>query len=112
MDVVVLKTNLDEATSLQRNETFYFKDMEDCNRFLEVFEDHFCNVPWKTPEQKTINSIPPIEVQITMNMDPVKRAEKELSWGFNLCKTNNIGETPEQIAFVKDLINRIESRKS
>lgn len=106
MNVVVLKTGLDSRAK------FIFKSMEDCEKFKYVFKDHWCNVPWLVPvfvdEQRYLTDIGEFKII----EDPVQAAEDNLSWGFSLCKRYKIEETDEQKAFVRDLINRIESKNN
>lgn len=82
---------------------FYFHNMKDCNDFLYVFTDHWCNVPWKNPVEAP--NFPEIEKyqRKAMDIDPKQRAENSLSWGFRYVKSHNIGLTNVQKAFVNGI---------
>lgn len=86
------------------NTSFYFDNMDDCNKFLYVFKGHMCNVPWNKPEHVDSKSIPPIKII----QNPKQSAENNLSWGFNACRFANISETPEQLGFIENIIKGIE----
>lgn len=83
---------------------FYFHNMKDCKDFLYVFEDHFCNVPWKTPIELPDNTYVNSDVRRSMDEPPKKRAEDNLSWGFNLERRLSIGMTNGQNDFVESMM--------
>lgn len=82
------------------NITRYFKTIEDCNKYLYVFKDHWCNVPWKDPEEITGFDA---KASVEAINDPIEIANGDLGWGFNNCDLNNIEETKEQ----RDLVSKI-----
>ena len=86
------------------NITRYFKTIEDCNKYLYVFKDHWCNVPWKEPEEIDRFDIKAATVLVN---DPIKIANGDLGWGFNTCDLNNIGETKEQREFVSNIAKEV-----
>lgn len=83
---------------------FYFHNMKDCKDFLYVFEDHFCNVPWKAPIELPDNTYVNSNVRRSMDKPPKKRAEDSLSWGFNLVRRLGIGMTNEQNDFIESMV--------
>ena len=109
MIVLRVKNNINNmSTSYPHKATFYFKNIEDCNKFLYVFKDHFCNVPWETPKEIPDNSIKLSENEKrTLDKDPVKRAQDNLSWGFSLCSYYKIGVSSDQLSFVHSLMEKV-----
>jgi len=79
---------------------FYFRTMEDCNEFLYVFQDHFCNVPWNTPIEVPNTILLEQQQAIAMSASPKERAEKNLSWGFSIAGTSL---TSTQQAYVNEI---------
>ena len=88
-----------------RNETFYFNNIEDCRIFMDVFKDHWCNIIWEKPIEVPDCSIPYEELGFN-NKDPKKRAEDNLSWGFNSLWANPLdgGLNAKQQAFIDEFI--------
>lgn len=87
--------------------TFYFHTMQDCNDFLYVFKDHWCNVPWEKPREVS-DDFPISRIQReSMDKPPKKRAESSLSWGFSLVKRLNIDLSESQNLFVKNMVNKL-----
>ena len=68
--------------------------------FLYVFEDHMCNVLWKTPEIVSDGTIISTESRRELEENPKTKAEKYLSWGFRLTERLNIGLTDAQNAYI------------
>lgn len=96
-----------KAKDLTFGGTFYFHTMQDCNDFLYVFKNHWCNVPWEKPREVP-NDFPIGKSQRkSMNEPPKKRAESNLSWGFSLVKRLNIDLSESQNLFVKDMVDRL-----
>ncbi len=87
---------------------FYFKDIEDCNTFMHVFKDHWCNVEWEHPIEAKSFSMSAIQ-KSKMRNDPKERAESNLSWGFNLCKQLNKDLTDTQRSFIDNMITKEHS---
>lgn len=83
---------------------FYFYTMEECNNFLYVFKDHFCNVKWEKPIELPEDTIIDTYSKQMMDIPPKKRAENNLSWGFSVAGDEL---TAEQSAYVKELIDRM-----
>lgn len=90
-----------EAKDTQFGGIFYFHNMEDCNEFLYVFKDHWCNVSWEDPLVIPDDSNISQEDGKEMDVSPKKRAEENLSWGFNLVRDKDIGLTKVQRFFVE-----------
>lgn len=94
-----------KAKDLTFGGTFYFHTMQDCNDFLCVFKNHWCNVPWEKPREVP-NDFPIGKSQRkSMDEPPKKRAESNLSWGFSLVKRLNIDLSERQNLFVKDMVD-------
>lgn len=89
------------------NTAFYFNNMADCKIFMDVFVDHWCNVPWANPVESDyfygLNSAE----KDRMNIDPKQRAEINLSWGFSLTRFFNIGETEAQKRMLSDILKEL-----
>ena len=86
---------------------FYFHDMEDCDDFMYVFKDHWCNVPWKQPvEIPDDTCIDDYDIN-DMNKPAKERAEDNLSWGFNLVKHLEIGDSKDQLEFARSMANKL-----
>ena len=94
---------LSTDTKLSRNTSFYFNNIEDCKQFLEVFEDHWCNVPWATPKVVKESEVPNNKL-LYINDNPKIRAEQNLSWGFGLVSYLDRDLTPGQRAFIDNMI--------
>ena len=86
---------------------FYFHNMKDCKDFMYVFEDHFCNVPWKAPIELSDDTYVNSDVKRSMDKSPKERAENSLSWGFNLERRLGIGLTNKQNNFVKSMMAKL-----
>ena len=86
---------------------FYFKTMRDCEAFIYVFKDHWCNVEWNEPIERPDFFEMSKYQRESLDKDPKKRAESNLSWGFNLCRKSNIGLTDSQNAFVSAMVGRM-----
>lgn len=85
---------------------FYFHNVKDCREFMDVFKDHWCNVPWKEPIEIPDDTYISSEERRYMDKSPKKRAEDNLSWGFSLERRLGICLTNEQNDFVKSIVNR------
>lgn len=108
VNMVKLKVKESERLSKTMKRVFYFKDMEDCERFLYVFKDHYCNVPWDEPEESDEFSNMDVNDIYDMDEDPVDRADRSLGWGFSLCDSLEIGLTNYQKEEVRMIMNMIE----
>lgn len=86
---------------------FYFHTMSDCQAFLHVFKDHWCNVPWKAPVEATDFPEASVYDREVMDKDPRQRADSNLSWGFNLVQSHGIDDTNKQKAFVNVFIGNL-----
>lgn len=86
--------------------TFYFKTMKECEEFLYVFKDHWCNVPWKKPVEVSDDIKISEYKRNDLNNSPKERAESNLSWGFSNCRFHNIGINNTQSAFVNNFISK------
>lgn len=95
------------STNKVHNESFYFKNDEDCDKFVYVFEDHWCNVKWN---RETIPDLPFIDQNI--HEDPVKRAEDNLKWGFNSSFIDERDKQPtsEQREILHSLMRKGEAK--
>lgn len=94
--MVKLETDLET-----RNETMYFKTMEDCKEYLYVFKDHWCNLPFKDPVEIQDSTIIDSKYRNYLDIPPKQRAESDLQWGFNLVNFLGIGVTKEQKEFLE-----------
>lgn len=85
----------------------YFHTMEDCRKFIHVFKDHWCNIPWKDPVEA--DNFPEMTRyhRESMDKDPVKRAESDLNWGFSLARSIGIGLTSVQITTVDRMMRSL-----
>lgn len=83
---------------------FYFHNMEDCEEFLYVFKDHWCNVPWKEPILISDNEYVCNDYKRYMDISPKKRAEDSLSWGVSIVNYHRINLNEEQNNFIKSFI--------
>lgn len=61
---------------------FYFHNMNDCNIFMHVFKDHWCNVKWEMPIELPDNTKIPDYKRRDMDKNAKERAERSLPWGF------------------------------
>ena len=83
---------------------FYFRTMTECEIFMNVFRNHFCNVPWNTPKIiPDTSELSEYDLKY-LNRDPKIRAESNLSWGFSLVKFNNIDLNEQQMNFINDFM--------
>lgn len=89
-----------------RNSEFYFRSKKECDAFLWVFDDHWCNVPWKKPVEIPDNTPLNEYWKEHINDDPKKLAVEKLNWGFSNCKYNNIGRTASQQSFLDDMVGK------
>jgi len=95
-----------KAKDLTIGGTFYFHTMQDCNDFLYVFKDHWCNVPWEKPREVP-NDFPISKNQRkSMDKSPKERAESNLSWGFDHTKWLEIDLNEKQNSFVKSMVEK------
>lgn len=88
-------------------EVLYFHNMKECNEYLYVFNDHWCNVPWKSPVEIPDDADIPYQDRACMDMPPKKRAEADLSWGFSLVKSLEIELNYEQNKVLTALVNKL-----
>ena len=101
--MVKLETNFNDY----RNEsTFYFRTMDQCSKFLNVFKDHWCNIPWKKPVEISDNTRIPDYALSRLDIDPEQIAISNLSWGFGMTKYYNIDLSKDQKAIVKSMSER------
>lgn len=106
--MVKLRTNFGDY----RNEsTFYFRNMEQCDQFISVFKDHWCNIPWLKPIDLGDNVIIPNYALRMIDIDPKDRAIANLSWGFNMAKVYNIGLSEEQQKALEEMMEQFKSEE-
>lgn len=86
---------------------FYFKNMQDCESFMYVFKDHWCNIEWDRPIEKPDFSEMSEYQRKSLNKNPKKRAEDNLSWGFNLSRHLNLEFTDEEKSFILTMLNKM-----
>lgn len=87
---------------------FYFRTRDDCNKFLNVFKDHWCNIRWKDPVEIPYNTKLSSYDEKTLDEDPKKRAESNLSWGFNLARYYGDDKLkPSQQAFIDKMMKEL-----
>lgn len=96
-----------KAKDLTFGGIFYFHTMQDCNDFLYVFKDHWCNVPWENPKEVSDDFKISESQRKSMDKPPKERAESNLSWGFSLVKRLGIDLTESQNLFVKGMVERL-----
>lgn len=94
-----------EANNAITGGAFYFYNIDDCRKFMYVFKDHWCNVPWKEPVEISDSTYIDSNARRYMSVPPKKRAEDNLSWGFNLVKRLGINLNNEQNDFVNSMMN-------
>ena len=85
---------------------FYFYNMRDCEDFLYVFKDHWCNVPWEKPIEAPSDTLISFYDRKSMDVPPKKRAEDSLFWGFSLVNRLGIGLDDKQISFLNSFVNQ------
>jgi hypothetical protein len=84
-------------TNYTPSSVFYFRTLDDCRKFLYVFKDHWCNVKWKPPVEVPDGTSISSTQRAQIGVDPKKRAEANLSWGFNYARLHgDDGLTPRQ----------------
>lgn len=84
--------------------TFYFHTMKECKKFISTFENYGCNLPWDDPEEVPDNTQIDAFDRAEMRRKPKKRAKDDLDWAYGICKSNNIGFTPEQQEKINQLM--------
>ena len=93
------------------NISFYFNNIEDCNKFLYVFKNHWCNVKWEKPEEIPNNTYIKDYHKRYLGR-PEELAENNLKWGFNSFNddytTNNDNFTQGQLVFSRNMVERIK----
>lgn len=104
MNVVKLETNFKDEMD---QETFYFKGMEECEEFIKKLNGHLCFIPWKKPIEVPISKVPDIKKEY-LNVDPIKRAEGNLSWGFSALRFHNIDNSEKIGKIVSSIMENIE----
>lgn len=95
------------STRIENQNPSFFHTMDDCIKYMKVFEDHWCNVPWDQPREIRDETIPKDKLEKLKRFadkDPKERAEQDLSWGFSLCEVYGIENTAAQKAFVESFI--------
>lgn len=82
--------------------------MNDCEKFIYVFKDHWCNIEWENPAKVPDNLKISDYERKALDKDPVERAESNLSYGFNLvryCGKDKL--IKEQSLFIKEIIKEL-----
>lgn len=87
MKVIELKTKKNNVYS-GKPSIFYFYTDEEADKFLYVFKNHWCHVEFEKSETN-ISESEYKKWKEYMDKDPVKRAENNLSWGFNFARDHN-----------------------
>lgn len=82
--------------------TFHFHNIEECEAFLYVFRDHWCNVEWRPPAHMQDNS--QVEDIEYMNIPPKQRALSNLSWGFNIAKDLTVDQERSVLLMQNDFL--------
>lgn len=88
---------------------WYFRDAFDCKEFMATFRDHWCNIVWNPVEIVDTDKLT-ADQRSSMEEDPKKRAENDLSWGFNSYmkqheECNKL--TEPQTDFVSKMVDKI-----
>lgn len=90
------------------NTKFYFHTMDDCEKFLYVFNDHWCNVPWERPVTVSDSTELSEYEKSAINENPKLRAERNLSWGWNLARElNTDAPNEQQRQFLNNIIEKL-----
>lgn len=63
---------------------FYFNTLDECNEFINVFNENSCNVKWEEPREIPDTTRIKTGERELMRQSPRERAEKALNWGFNI----------------------------
>ena len=97
---------LEVNNPVYKHEVFYFRTMKECDEFLYVFRDHMCNVPWMKPvESPDFPEMTSSDRKYMMSpKSPREKAESNLSWGFSLVQSLDIGLTAEQRGIIRDIM--------
>lgn len=94
--------------SYRDSHVFYFKNIDDCNEFKQVFKDHWCNIRWEEPVEIHDNTKISDGERKQMNRNPKERAESDLSWGFSLEKGEGWDKlNSHQNTFVNRIVEQI-----
>lgn len=96
-----------KAKDLTFGGTFYFHTIQDCNDFLYVFKDHWCNVPWEKPREVPNDFLIGENQRKSMDKPSKERAESNLLWGFSLVKRLNIDLFERQNLFVRGMVDKL-----
>ena len=86
---------------------FYFYNMADCEAFMYVFKDHWCNVPWRAPVEVPDWTDITDSQRKAMDKNPKQRAESNLSWGFSLCRALGIDLNDDQKVCLAGLMKEL-----
>lgn len=98
-------------TKMEKGSVFYFKTINDCKKFMYVFENHWCNIDWEEPEEVPDDVNMSYYQRKLLDKDPKDRAESNLNWGFQLLRYLHKDQlTQEQSLFVSNLINKITKK--
>lgn len=88
------------------NTVKYFNTLQECEEYLYVFKDHWCNVKWKEPIK--VSDISNSNEKEYMKKSPKERAEADLSWGFSMMKLKGGEElNKDQSVFLDDFLKTI-----
>lgn len=86
---------------------WYFNTMKDCEKFLYVFKDHWCNARWNKPIEA--DSFPEVDSDDwdDLQKNPKKMAEDNLEWGFFLEKYMGAKRSREQEDFLRKMVENL-----
>jgi len=86
-----------------RKTKFYFTSESDADVFVWKLRNHMCHVEFDKTEEDVI--LPENKLRY-INDDPIKRAESNLSWGFNFDRMYGDDKpTAEENEFIHHLMN-------
>lgn len=91
-------------------QAFHFRTMDDCKKFMYVFRNHWCNIPWEEPAE--IPDYTKINDDQYIDVDPVARAMGNLTWGFSALRSHNMDTlTGEQQSVLSDIVSTITNQQ-
>ena len=72
-----------EAVNDWQKAKWYFRSIEEMNKFIGVFKNHGCNINWKHDLiDDVFEDLDDYDLE-EMDKDPIKRAKSEMDWVFN-----------------------------
>jgi hypothetical protein len=81
--------------------------MEECKKFMRVFSNHWCEIPWADPVELPDGMPLSDKHRNHMNLDPIKRAETNLNWGFRFVERHHLESKLELQCQVERMMAKI-----